>query len=136
MVNCSPYSLKGTIMGNRSNIGIRQRNANVLFLYQHWTPEHFFAQIADALDTVKRLGRENDESYANKIFVQVIDPSGILINEIDDNEHKIPVINFDTGTIALYKPRHPSEGSLPLGERVFTMSIDQFINKYARKLVA
>ncbi len=114
-------------MGNRSNVGLRQKDGQILFLYQHWTPEHFLAQVADAIQLVLNAGRAKDESYANKIFISDIDPSGILIDAIDDNEHKIPVVDFSQGTVDLFE-----EGK-PLGKGIFTMFIDTFVDRYGTK---
>ena len=53
---------------------------------------------------------------------------GLSVNRILDNEHKIPVIDWDNQTFTLYE-EDPLED---LGAVVFTLSLAAFVDKYSR----
>jgi hypothetical protein len=121
-------------MGDRANFGFRQ-NGQVLFLYGHWAGEGMFSQLANALD--KARPRWDDEAYAIRIATsQLINDDwpretgwGFSINEILDNQHKIPVVDFENKTVTLYE--EGPDGRRP-GPVVFSTDLDSFVKRYKK----
>lgn len=117
-------------MGDRANFGFRQSNENVVFLYGHWAGHDMLSKLADAV-TVARP-RWSDESYATRICIsQLVGEDwnqelgwGLHVNEIGDNEHKIPVIDWSKQTFTLYQE--------DLQTVVFSMSLIDFCIKYSQ----
>jgi hypothetical protein len=122
-------------MGNRANFGFRQ-NEQVLFLWGHWAGEKMFSRLANALDKARPYWQ--DENVAMRIATSEIvadastrgeDTWALSINEILDNEHKIPVVDFSAGTVALYEedpdPRYA-------GAKVFSVDLDTFVKRYKK----
>ena len=120
-------------MGNRVNFGFQQSNENTVFLYGHWAGSAMLEKLANAV--LKARPRWTDESYATRIAIsQLVGEDwdsetgwGIHVNEIGDNEHKVPIINFQTQTFKLYEE--------DLNTMVFEMSLINFVNKYSSVLV-
>ena len=120
-------------MGDRANFGFRQSNENVVFLYGHWAGHEMLSKLAHAVDIARP--RWTDESYATRIAIsQLIGEDwnqelgwGISVNELCDNEHKIPVIDWAQQTFTLYEE--------DLETQVFSCSLSEFVNKYSRLVV-
>lgn len=125
-------------MGDRANFGVKQGNDTV-YLYAHWGGHEMLKHFATALAAVRDEGRINDETYATRIlFSQLIGNSwdqglgyGISVNKLSDNEHKVPVVNFNEGTVSLYDYTWAT-GEIS-EDPIFTQSIDNFIKKYAKE---
>lgn len=133
-------------MGDRANFGFRQYNGETIVLYGHWAGHDMLANLAAAVE--KARGRWSDESYATRIVIsQLVGEDwqsetgwGLSINQILDNEHKIPIIDWSTGTFSLHEeaPWSESDSNKVRGmqdEPMFSMTLDSFINKYSRALV-
>jgi hypothetical protein len=59
---------------------------------------------------------------------------GLTVNNILDNEHKIPVIDWRTQTFSLHEEASYDEDTAVKGmsdEPMFTQTLDAFINKYS-----
>jgi len=131
-------------MGDRANFAFKQTDTNTIVLYGHWAGYNMLANLAMAVD--KARGRWADESYATRICISQLVGSewntetgwGMQVNSISDNEHKIPVINWGTQTFSLHEEAPHSFDSQIRGvndEPIFTMSLDNFVNKYSPALV-
>lgn len=117
-------------MGDRANFGFRDRKGDTVFLYGHWAGHRMLENLANAVGAARP--RWSDESYATRIAIsQLVNdewPSetgwGITVNELADNEHKVPVINWHEGTFTLFEEDLTTE--------VFKTSLDVFVNKYSQ----
>jgi hypothetical protein len=86
--------------------------------------------LANAVEQARP--RWTDESYATRIAIsQLINDEwasetgwGITINELADNEHKVPVIDWHNATFTLFEEDLTTE--------VFKTSLDVFVNKYSQ----
>jgi hypothetical protein len=119
-------------MGDRANFGFKDRKGDTIFLYGHWAGHQMLANLADAVQIAHP--RWSDESYATRISIsQLIKdewPSetgwGISVNELGDNEHKVPIINWSEKTFTLMEE--------DLQTVVFSQSLDAFVAKYSSQL--
>jgi hypothetical protein len=119
-------------MGDRANFGFRQSNENVVFLYGHWAGHRMLENLADAVEHARP--RWNDESYATRIAISRLVGEewtsetgwGITVNELADNEHKVPVIDWENNKFILMEEDLQTE--------VFSLSLDSFVNKYSSQL--
>jgi hypothetical protein len=127
-------------MGDRANFGFRQSNGDVIVLYGHWAGHEMLAQLASAVDAARP--RWTDEGYATRIAIsQLVGQDwesttgwGIYINTIPDNEHKIPVIDWRSGTFSLHEEASYDESTKVHGmsdEPMFSQTLDAFVNKYS-----
>jgi hypothetical protein len=129
-------------MGDRANFGFKQSNGETIVLYGHWAGHRMLENLADAV--LQAQPRWTDESYATRIAIsQLIKdewPSetgwGLSVNRILDNEHKIPVIDWEQKTFSLHEEAPWSESteykvSGMSDEPIFTMSLDAFVKKYS-----
>jgi hypothetical protein len=120
-------------MGDRANFGFRDRNENIIFLYGHWAGYKMLEQLGNAL--VKAQPRWNDESYATRICVsQLVNAEwdretgwGLSVNELGDNEHKVPVVDWHNKKVTLFEEDLQTE--------VFSMELGAFAQKYSSQLV-
>lgn len=126
-------------MGDRANFGFKQSNGETIVLYGHWAGHEMLKNLANAVEYARP--RWTDESYATRIAVsQLIGNDwgsetgwGLTVNQILDNEHKIPVIDWRTGTFSLHEESDWNEDTKVRGmldEPLFTMELDSFIKKY------
>jgi hypothetical protein len=128
-------------MGDRANFGFKQSNGETIVLYGHWAGYEMLKQLANAIEAARP--RWTDESYATRIAVsQLVGDSwnsetgwGLTVNQILDNEHKIPVIDWDKKTFSLHEEAPWSESTEykvrgMQDEPMFTMSLDEFIKKH------
>ena len=96
----------------------------------------------------KARPRWSDEGYATRIAISRLVADdwtsetgwGIYANVIMDNEHKIPVIDWRNNTFSLHEeaPWSESDSNKVRGmqdEPIFTMSLNEFVNKYSKALV-
>ena len=133
-------------MGDRANFGFRQSNGETIVLYGHWAGHDMLGNLASAVEAAR--SRWTDESYATRIVVSHLvgdqwhDTTGwgLTVNSILDNEHKIPLIDWSTGTFSLHEEAPWSESTEykvrgMQDEAMFTMTLDSFVNKYARATV-
>jgi hypothetical protein len=131
-------------MGDRANFGFKQSNGQTIVLYGHWAGNDMLANLAEAVEAAR--SRWTDESYATRICVShLVGDSwhdttgwGLSVNNILDNEHKIPVIDWANQTFSLHEEEPWSEDGNQFtvrgmqDEPMFTMTLDSFINKYSR----
>jgi len=126
-------------MGDRANFGFRQSNDEVIVLYGHWAGYEMLKQLANAVEAARP--RWFDESYATRICVsQLVGDNwkdetgwGLTVNNILDNEHKIPIIDWRTGTFSLHEEASWDESTKVRGmqdEPMFTMTLDEFVKKH------
>jgi hypothetical protein len=128
-------------MGDRANFGFKQSNDETIVLYGHWAGHDMLSNLAEAVE--KARPRWTDESYATRIVISNLIGDnwhettgwGLTVNNILDNEHKIPVIDWRSGTFSLHEEASWEEDTKVKGmldEPIFTMTLDSFINKYSR----
>lgn len=130
-------------MGDRANFGFRGSNGETIVLYGHWAGHDMLGNLASAVESARP--RWTDESYATRICIsQLVGEDhtsttgwGLSVNQILDNEHKIPLIDWSTGTFSLHEEAPWSESTEykvrgMQDEPMFTMTLDSFINKYSR----
>jgi hypothetical protein len=131
-------------MGDRANFGFKQSNDETIVLYGHWAGHDMLGNLASAVETARP--RWTDESYATRIVISNLVGDnwheltgwGLTVNNILDNEHKIPVIDWRTQTFSLHEEASWDEDTKVRGmqdEPMFTMTLDSFINKYSRATV-
>jgi hypothetical protein len=128
-------------MGDRANFGFVQPNGNTIVLYGHWAGYQMLGKLADAVITARP--RWNDPAYATRIAIsQLIKDEwnsergwGLHVNEIGDNEHKIPIVDFNQQTFSLHEPdilyNTSNKVSGMKNEALFTMDLSAFCEKYA-----
>lgn len=117
-------------MGDRANFGFKDRKGDTVFLYGHWAGFKMLETLANAVKVAEP--RWTDESYATRICISnIIGPAwepltgwGITVNELADNEHKVPVIDWSNKTFTLYEE--------DLTTVVVSLPIDVFVNKYSQ----
>ena len=116
-------------MGDRANFGFKQSDGNTIFLYGHWAGHEMLANLASAVSAAEP--RWQDESYATRIAISNLIKDewasetgwGLNVNEIGDNEHKVPVIDWKNKTFTLYEH--------DLHSPVFSLALDAFVTKYS-----
>lgn len=123
------------MMGNRVNFGFRA-GGNTVFLYEHWNSGAIFAPLANALAFVRAAGRLGDPAYATRVCISQLIGNGwgsdtgfgITVNKLDDNEHRVPVVDWDNQVVVLCE----YDGFTP----IFQVGIENFITKYATDIPA
>jgi hypothetical protein len=119
-------------MGDRANFGFRDSKDNVVFLYGHWAGHNMLQNLADAVQIARP--RWTDESYATRICIsQMIGEDwaqetgwGISVNQLADNEHKVPIIDWKNQTFTLMEE--------DLTTVVFSTDLTGFVAKYCSQL--
>jgi hypothetical protein len=119
-------------MGDRANFGFRDRKGDTVFLYGHWAGHRMLEQLADAVAAAEP--RWGDESYATRIAISRLVGEewqsetgwGISVNQLADNEHKVPIINWAAKTFTLMEEDLTTE--------VFSISLEAFVDKYCSQL--
>lgn len=117
-------------MGDRANFGFRDSKEDIVFLYGHWAGHRMLENLANAVEAARP--RWNDETYATRIAISRLVGDewtsetgwGISVNQLADNEHKVPVIDWHNKTFTLMEE--------DLKTVVFTSSLDSFVNKYSQ----
>jgi len=129
-------------MGDRANFGFRADSESpVVVLYAHWGGYQMMANLAHAIATARP--RWTDTGYATRIAIsQLIGDEwnqelsyGIYVNQIGDNEHSVPVVNWADQTVSLY----PADwGTIRIDfdndNPKFVMDFDSFIAKFSKDL--
>lgn len=128
-------------MGDRANFVFVQDNGEAIVLYGHWAGYNMLNNLAEAV--FKARPRWNDPSYASRIAISNLIGDqwnmetgwGLQVNEISDNEHKIPVIDWKQQTFSLHQEAdHRDKSNKVRGmtnEAIFTMDLSAFVEKYA-----
>jgi hypothetical protein len=119
-------------MGDRANFGFKDSKGDTLYLYGHWAGHRMLQNLADAVSAAEP--RWGDDSYATRICIsQLVNEEwasetgwGLYINQIGDNEHKVPVINWADKTFTLFEE--------DLSTEVFSTSLEAFVKKYSSQL--
>lgn len=119
-------------MGDRANFGFKDSKGDTVFLYGHWAGHRMLENLADAVEHARP--RWNDESYATRITIsRLVNEEwtsetgwGITVNELADNEHKVPVIDWSNKTFTLMEEDLKTE--------VFSLTLDKFVDKYSSQL--
>lgn len=125
-------------MGDRANFVFVQDSGETIVLYGHWAGYNMLEKLGEAVATAQP--RWSDSSYATRIAIsQMVGEFwnsetgwGLHVNEIGDNEHKIPVINWKDRTFSLHAEDW-SVGNKVRGmsnEAIFTMDLGAFVEKY------
>jgi len=122
-------------MGDRANFGFKTENGHVIYLYVHSGGYGMLEHLADAI--VAAQPRWGEAGYATRIALNNLLPhegntgGGVYVNEIADNEHSIPVVDWVAQTVSLY-----AEGEHPTNAREgypkFTVNFPYFITKYSK----
>lgn len=133
-------------MGDRANFAFVQPNGETIVLYGHWAGHNMLNNLADAL--IKAQPRWNDPSYATRITIsQLIGDQwnmetgwGLSVNELQDNEHKIPVVDFVQNTFSLHEQADWNDKSNKIrgmkNDFIFVQDLNSFCEKYSDKLVS
>lgn len=127
------------VIGDRANFGFKQGDCT-LYLYMHWGGEGMMDRLANALYVVIKEGRVDDPAYATRIAVsQIIGDGwagslgyGLTLNSLSDNEHSVPVVDWDAGTVSLYPFSYASEFKQENAK--FVMPIDIFVGKFLKNI--
>jgi hypothetical protein len=129
-------------MGDRANFGFRADSESpVVVLYAHWGGYEMMSNLAHAIETARP--RWTDEGYATRIAIsQLIGEEwnqeysyGIYVNEVGDNEHSVPVVNWADQTVSLYEASFITRPDFDNDTPKFTMGFESFIKKFAKYLV-
>jgi hypothetical protein len=127
-------------VGDRANFVFVQPSGETIVLYGHWAGYNMLERLGEAVAHAQ--SRWTDPSYATRIAIsQMIGDGwgmetgwGLQVNEISDNEHKIPVINWLDNTFSLHEEdSHFNESNKVRGmknEPMFTMDLRTFVEKY------
>jgi hypothetical protein len=128
-------------MGDRANFAFVDRKGDSIVLYGHWAGHQMLNRLAEAVGHARP--RWNDSSYATRIAVSRLVADqwnmetgwGLSVNEILDNEHKIPVIDWEQQTFSLHEEDDfRNEDNKIRGmknEAIFTMDLSTFVEKYS-----
>ena len=119
-------------MGDRANFGFRDSKENIVFLYGHWAGHNMLQNLADAVQIAHP--RWTDEAYATRIAISQMNGAewrsetgwGISVNQLADNEHKVPIIDWKNKTFTLMEE--------DLKTVVFSTSLEAFVAKYCSQL--
>ena len=132
-------------MGDRANFVFVQENGEAIVLYGHWAGHNMLSNLAEAV--FKARPRWNDSSYATRIAISNLIGDqwnmetgwGLQVNEISDNEHKIPVIDWKQQTFSLHAEADFRDKSNKVSgmqnKAIFTMDLSAFVEKYADVVV-
>jgi hypothetical protein len=132
-------------MGDRANFVFVQPNGHSIVLYGHWAGHNMLANLAEA--AIKAQGRWSDPSYATRITISNMIGEGwametgwgLSVDEIQDNEHKIAVIDFAQQTFSLHEEALYSDASSKVrgmsNDAIFTQDLSNFCEKYSDSLV-
>lgn len=132
-------------MGDRANFVFVQPNGESIVLYGHWAGHNMLANLADAV--ISAQNRWSDPAYATRIAIsQMIGEGwametgwGLAVNQILDNEHKIPVIDFLQQTFSLHEEAPYSDESNKVrgmnNTAMFTQDLSNFCEKYSDSLI-
>ena len=127
-------------MGDRANFVFVQPSGDTIVLYGHWAGHNMLERLGEAV--AKAQSRWTDPSYATRIAIsQMIGDGwgmetgwGLQVNEISDNEHKIPVIDWLGQTMSLHEEdSFYNESNKVRGmknEAIFTIDLRTFVEKY------
>jgi hypothetical protein len=126
-------------MGDRANFGFAT-NGSAILLYGHWAGEGMMKTLALALKHAKPRWR--DSLYGTRMAVCHIVESagatlaetgyGLSVNSLADNEHKVPVVDWDEQTVSLYPEGYSHPYIRGLKETpLFTMSLQSFVDKFS-----
>lgn len=127
-------------MGDRANFGFKHANGDVIILYGHWAGHEMLKQLAHAVEAARP--RWSDETYASRIAIsQLINEDwnketgwGLGVNRIEDNEHKIPIVDWLSNEFSLHEQDdHSNESNKVRGvkdEPLFKMDLNAFVDKY------
>jgi hypothetical protein len=128
-------------MGDRANFGFRADSESpVVVLYAHWGGYQMMSNLAHAIETARP--RWTDEGYATRIAIsQLIGDQwnqeysfGIYVNQIGDNEHSVPVVNWGDQTVSLYEASFITSPDFDNDTPKFNMGFESFIKKFAKHL--
>jgi hypothetical protein len=132
-------------MGDRANFVFVQPNGHSIVLYGHWAGHNMLANLAEA--AIKAQGRWSDPSYATRITISNMIGEGwametgwgLSVDEIQDNEHKIAVVDFAQQTFSLHEEAPYADASSKVrgmsNDAIFTQDLSTFCEKYSDSLV-
>ncbi|NDB58651.1 hypothetical protein EB001_09410 [bacterium] len=132
-------------MGDRANFGFVQPNGDTIVLYGHWAGNGMLANLADAVFRAQK--RWGDPSYATRIAISHMIGNewtsetgwGLYVNERGDNEHRIPIVDFQQQTFSLHEEDSFSNVDNKVrgvkNEPKFTMDLESFMHKYGDVVV-
>jgi hypothetical protein len=118
-------------MGDRANFGFKTSTGPTVYLYGHWAGYKMMDKLAHALQRVSVGGRLTDDAYATRICISdIVDDHsgdlgwGITVDSLADNEHSVPVVDWEKGVVTLYDSGLKNEK--------FQMPIQNFIQKFLK----
>lgn len=123
-------------MGDRANFGFIA-NGQTVYLYSHWGGSGMLGTLAEALQAARP--RWNDPAYGTRIAISSIIGQdylsetgfGLTVNELCDNEHSIPVVDFENNTVTL-RDRDSDPANICGKTPKFTMTLDGFVTKFIK----
>jgi len=125
-------------MGDRANFGFRQLDESIIYLYGHWAGYQMMGQLAAAIEEARP--RWHDEMYATRIAMSHMigddhfQTTGWgIATHIGDNEHSIPVVNWQDQTVSLYE--HTWSDGIDFTNPKFVMGFEKFLSKFSVALV-
>ena len=127
-------------MGDRATFVIEQADGNAIYLYGHWAGDGMMDRLATAID--KARPRWSDETYATRICISQIigdqwdqEYSWGLSTYFCDSEHSVPVVSFKNQSVRLIPHEWDKKFNID-AEPKFSMSFENFINKFAKALTS
>jgi len=130
-------------MGDRATFVIEQNEDSTLYLYGHWAGDDMMDNLAKALEAASPRIQMDDEVYAARIIISYLigdewrsETGWGLSTYYCDSEHSVPVVNLMNKTVRLLPRPAWGERFDINAEPKFTMSIDSFINKFAKQLAS
>ena len=130
-------------MGDRVTYVFEQKYSHPIFLYGHWAGENMMANLADAIVFAWDRIQMEDEPYATRQMISHLigddwkmETGWGLTTYYCDSEHSVPVISVRDKTVKLLpQPAGFSDKFDINAEPKFTMSLQQFLDKFAKVLV-
>ena len=127
-------------MGDRATFVIEQGDESAIYVYGHWAGEGMMDNLAYALTAAHSRIFMDDEVYASRIIISNLigedwrsETGWGISTYFCDSEHSVPIVNLRHKTVRLVT--HSWSESFDINaEPKFIMSIDNFINKFAKSL--
>lgn len=126
-------------MGDRANVGIRNSNGDIVFLYLHWGGFDRHEILAQALSYA--MFRPNDEPYFTRVLISRIvgkDWSettgvGLTVNILasPSDGYDVPVYNYVDKTVTVHAEKWGENGGTIDGENFETITVEQYLYDYA-----
>lgn len=125
-------------MGDRATFVIEQANDSAIYIYGHWAGEGMLNEFAHAIAHARPRILMQDEVYTARMIFNYLTRDNVmgetgwgLSTYFCDSEHSVPILNVQEGTVRLLPHRWDTKFDIH-AEPKFTMSVDNFISKFAK----